>query len=115
MTETAKSAEKAKSRKETARLAITQVKSGICTPKDQKAVKVAAETFRPNPKFSAGQAIVELGVGEALLSFLDTKGVPIPVSYFQNLKKQQAAAASTQAAAANNTAANNTAAENAKG
>ena len=40
MTETAKSAEKAKGRKETARLAITQVKSGICTPKDQKATLV---------------------------------------------------------------------------
>ena len=49
------------------------------TPKDQKAVKVAAETFRPNAKFNAAAAIVELGVGEALLSFLDTKGVPIPV------------------------------------
>jgi DNA helicase HerA-like ATPase len=49
------------------------------TPKDQKAVKVAAETFRPNPKFKAVEAIQELGVGEALLSFLDAKGVPIPV------------------------------------
>ena len=49
------------------------------TPKDQKAVKVAAETFRPNPKFNAVEAIVELGVGEALLSFLDAKGVPMPV------------------------------------
>jgi DNA helicase HerA-like ATPase len=49
------------------------------TPKDQKAVKTAADTFRPNKKFSAATAIVELGVGEALLSFLDTKGVPEPV------------------------------------
>ncbi len=49
------------------------------TPKDQRAVKVAAETFRPNAKFNAATAIVELGVGEALLSFLDAKGVPIPV------------------------------------
>ncbi|HYC63431.1 MAG TPA: helicase HerA-like domain-containing protein [Reyranellaceae bacterium] len=49
------------------------------TPKDQRAVKVAAETFRPNPKFKAVEAIQELGVGEALLSFLDAKGVPIPV------------------------------------
>jgi DNA helicase HerA-like ATPase len=49
------------------------------TPKDQKAVKVAAETFRPNKKFDAAQAITELGVGEALVSFLDAKGVPIPV------------------------------------
>ena len=46
------------------------------TPKDQKAVKTAADTFRPNKKFSAATAIVELGVGEALLSFLDAKGVP---------------------------------------
>jgi len=49
------------------------------TPKDQKAVKTAAETFRPNPKFKAADAIIELGVGEALVSFLDTKGVPEPV------------------------------------
>jgi hypothetical protein len=49
------------------------------TPKDQKAVKTAAETFRPNKKFSASEAIVELGVGEALVSFLDAKGVPTPV------------------------------------
>jgi len=49
------------------------------TPKDQKAVKTAAETFRPNKKFSAAEAIVELGVGEALVSFLDAKGVPNPV------------------------------------
>ncbi len=46
------------------------------TPKDQKAVKTAADTFRPNPKFKAADAIVELGVGEALVSFLDAKGVP---------------------------------------
>ena len=49
------------------------------TPKDQKAVKTAADTFRPNKKFSAAEAIVELGVGEALVSFLDAKGVPCPV------------------------------------
>jgi len=49
------------------------------TPRDQKAVKVAAETFRPNKAFNAAQAITELGVGEALLSFLDAKGVPFPV------------------------------------
>jgi len=46
------------------------------TPRDQKAVKTAAETLRPNPKFSAEAAITELGVGEALLSFLDEKGAP---------------------------------------
>jgi hypothetical protein len=49
------------------------------TPRDQKAVKTAADTFRHNKKFSAADAIVELGVGEALVSFLDGKGVPTPV------------------------------------
>jgi DNA helicase HerA-like ATPase len=49
------------------------------TPRDQRAVKVAAETFRPNKAFDAAQAITELGVGEALVSFLDIKGVPFPV------------------------------------
>ncbi len=46
------------------------------TPKDQKAVKSAAETFRANPDIDTGKAIMELGVGEALASFLDPKGVP---------------------------------------
>jgi len=46
------------------------------TPRDQKAVKAAAETMRANPKFSTATAITELGVGEALVSFLDTKGRP---------------------------------------
>lgn len=46
------------------------------TPRDQKAVKTAAETLRPNPRFSAEAAITELGVGEALVSFLDEKGSP---------------------------------------
>jgi len=46
------------------------------TPKDQKAVKSAAETMRPNPKLKIDQAITELGVGEALVSFLDDKGRP---------------------------------------
>ena len=49
------------------------------TPKDQKAVKTAAETFRTNPKLNVVQAITELGVGEALVSVLDEKGVPTPV------------------------------------
>jgi DNA helicase HerA-like ATPase len=49
------------------------------TPRDQKAVKAAAETMRANPKFDAEKAIAELGVGEALLSFLDAKGRPEPV------------------------------------
>ena len=46
------------------------------TPRDQKAVKAAATTFRPNPKIDVEQAIMELGVGEALVSFLDEKGTP---------------------------------------
>jgi DNA helicase HerA-like ATPase len=46
------------------------------TPRDQKAVKTAAETLRPNPKFKAEKAITELGVGEALVSLLDAKGSP---------------------------------------
>jgi hypothetical protein len=46
------------------------------TPKDQKAVKVAAETFRPNPDFETADVISELGIGEALVSVLDEKGVP---------------------------------------
>jgi DNA helicase HerA-like ATPase len=46
------------------------------TPKDQRAVKTAAETFRTNPKLDAAKAITELAVGEALVSFLDEKGTP---------------------------------------
>ena len=46
------------------------------TPKDQKAVKAAAETMRPNPKLKIAEAISELGVGEALVSLLDDKGRP---------------------------------------
>src|SRR5262249_6807948 len=46
------------------------------TPRDQKAVKAAAETFRQNPKIDVETAITELGVGEALVSFLDEKGQP---------------------------------------
>jgi len=49
------------------------------TPRDQKAVRIAAETFRPNPELDTVQAITELGVGEALVSFLDEKGRPRPV------------------------------------
>ncbi|MNL25876.1 hypothetical protein D3C87_1473750 [compost metagenome] len=47
------------------------------TPRDQKAVKVAATTMRPNPKLNLEQAIGELGVGEALISCLDAKGTPV--------------------------------------
>ena len=46
------------------------------TPKDQKAVKTAADTFRPNPDFKTDEAIMNLETGEALVSFLDTKGAP---------------------------------------
>ncbi len=46
------------------------------TPKDQKAVRVAAETFRANPDFKTEDAIMELSTGEALVSFLDEKGSP---------------------------------------
>ena len=49
------------------------------TPRDQQAVKAAATTFRPNPKLDVEKAITELGVGEALVSFLDEKGRPHPV------------------------------------
>jgi uncharacterized protein len=49
------------------------------TPRDQKAVQVAAQTFRANPKLNVATAITELGVGEALVSFLDEKGAPTPV------------------------------------
>ncbi len=46
------------------------------TPRDQKAVQAAAQTMRANPKFDAATVITELGVGEALVSFLDEKGRP---------------------------------------
>jgi len=46
------------------------------TPKDQKAVKVAADTFRQNDTFDTATVITELGLGEALISFLDEKGIP---------------------------------------
>ena len=49
------------------------------TPRDQKAVKAAADTFRSNPNINVAAAIGELGVGEALVSFLDEKGMPAPV------------------------------------
>ena len=46
------------------------------TPREQKAVRVAAETFRPNPAFSTEEVITQLGVGEALVSVLEDKGIP---------------------------------------
>src|SRR5213078_2358448 len=46
------------------------------SPRDQKAIKAAAETMRANPKLDTERAITELGVGEGLISFLDKKGSP---------------------------------------
>jgi DNA helicase HerA-like ATPase len=46
------------------------------TPREQKAVRVAAETFRPNPEFSTEDVITQLGIGEALVSVLGDKGIP---------------------------------------
>ena len=48
------------------------------TPRDQKAVKSAADTMRANPGLDVGAAITELGVGEALVSLMDEKGRPSP-------------------------------------
>ena len=49
------------------------------TPREQKAVRAAAETLRTNPSFDTRAAISELGVGEALVSFLDERGTPVMV------------------------------------
>ena len=49
------------------------------TPKDQKAVRAAAQTFRQNPRVDAEKVLTELEVGEALVSLLDPKGAPLPV------------------------------------
>jgi DNA helicase HerA-like ATPase len=49
------------------------------TPRDQKAVRAAAETFRASPGLDVATAIMELAVGEALVSLLDAKGTPVPV------------------------------------
>lgn len=46
------------------------------TPREQKAVRVAAETFRPNPEFDTAEVITQLGTGEALVSVLERKGIP---------------------------------------
>jgi len=46
------------------------------SPRDQKAVKAAAQTFRANPKLDVEEVITQLGVGEGLVSFLDEKGIP---------------------------------------
>jgi hypothetical protein len=58
------------------------------TPRDQKAVKTAAETFRPNPALNVESVITELGVGEALVSFLDDKGIPSMVEKAKILPPQ---------------------------
>ncbi len=50
------------------------------TPRDKKALKLAAETFRPNPAFDTETAIQEVGTGEAVVSLLEAKGVPAMVS-----------------------------------
>ena len=49
------------------------------TPAEQKAVRAAAKAFRVNPSFDTETALTELGVGEALVSFLDEEGIPVPV------------------------------------
>ena len=49
------------------------------TPKDQKALKAAAQSFRTNPAFDTEMVLAELSTGEALVSFLDAKGAPAPV------------------------------------
>jgi len=49
------------------------------TPRDQKSVAAAAQTFRPNPKLNTAQVITELGKGEALVSFLEGNGIPAVV------------------------------------
>jgi hypothetical protein len=68
------------------------------TPRDQKAVRAAAETFRANPELDVAKVIMELAVGEALISFLDAKGTPgivqrawvrPPVSQFLPLEAAQ--------------------------
>jgi DNA helicase HerA-like ATPase len=58
------------------------------TPRDQKAVKTAAQTFRQNPAFDTEKAIMELGTGEALVSFLDEKGAPSVVELAKMLCPQ---------------------------
>jgi DNA helicase HerA-like ATPase len=58
------------------------------TPRDQKAVKTAAETFRANPSLDVEKVISEMGVGEALVSFLDEKGIPSMVERAKVLPPQ---------------------------
>ena len=56
-----------------------QHRLSAATPREQKAVRVAAETFVPNPRLDVAQVIGSLGTGEALVSMLDEKGAPAPV------------------------------------
>ena len=56
------------------------MRCGRFTPRDQKAVKSAADTFRRNPAFDAAEVITQLGVGEALVSMLQADGTPEPVA-----------------------------------
>lgn len=51
----------------------------VTTPREEKAVKTAAQSLRANPAFDTQTAITELGIGEALISVLDRKGIPTPV------------------------------------
>lgn len=51
------------------------------TPRDQKAVRTAAETFRQNPNLNTAETIMQMGVGEALVSVLDNKGIPSVVQH----------------------------------
>ena len=61
------------------------------TPRDQKAVRAAAETFRANPQLDTAKAITELGKGEALVSFLEGNGVPSMVERAHDLSAVRAA------------------------
>lgn len=70
------------------------------TPRDQKAVKVSAETFRVNPAFDTATVITELGVGEALVSFLDAKGIPSMVERAKILPQKVRPAPSPRRASA---------------
>lgn len=66
------------------------------TPAEQKAVKAAAQAFRPNPAFDSAQVLLELGTGEALVSFLDEKGAPCVVENAKILPPQCLMAAADQ-------------------
>ena len=67
------------------------------TPSEQKAVKAAAQGFRVNPKFNSEEAILNLGTGEALVSFLDEDGRPSVVEYAKILPPQCLMAAANDA------------------